>query len=170
MMLNVGNVDLNLIIDSEGSCNIMGMPLWNNLKEIYIICVSSENVNIWKSKNLEGGWNIYSKCESVIPLYLMWNSWSLMGRDKPCLVEYISNVGCITYWWSRRYRQQDHVQKISRGKLKSFKVEILIDPEIEPVIQLMRWIPFSLRDKIAKKLDELLDFEIIVRTELRNNC
>ncbi|CAC5397235.1 unnamed protein product [Mytilus coruscus] len=47
------------------------------------------------------------------------------------------------------------------GKLKSFQLQIPIDPDVEPVIQPMRRVPFNLRDKLAKKLDELLDLDII---------
>ena len=51
------------------------------------------------------------------------------------------------------------------GKLKSFQLEIPIDPDVDPVIQPMRRIPYSLRDKLSKKLDELLDLDIIERVE-----
>ncbi|VDI25706.1 Hypothetical predicted protein [Mytilus galloprovincialis] len=47
------------------------------------------------------------------------------------------------------------------GKLKSFQLQIPIDPDVEPVIQPMRRVPFNLRDKLGKKLDELLDLDII---------
>ena len=33
IVVNVGYVDLNMIIDSGASCIIMGMPLLNSLKE-----------------------------------------------------------------------------------------------------------------------------------------
>ena len=41
IFVNVGDVDLNMIMDTGASCNIMGMPLWNSLKENHINCVSS---------------------------------------------------------------------------------------------------------------------------------
>ena len=41
-------------------------------------------------------------------------------------------------------------------KLKSFQLEIPIDPEVKPVIQPLRRIPFNLRDKVEKTLNELL--------------
>ena len=51
------------------------------------------------------------------------------------------------------------------GELKSFQLEILIDPEVEPVIQPLRRIPFNLRDKVGKKLNELLNLDIIESVE-----
>ena len=50
-------------------------------------------------------------------------------------------------------------------KLKSFQLEISIDPEVKPVIQPLRRIPFNLRDKVEKTLNELLDLDIIERVE-----
>jgi hypothetical protein len=50
-------------------------------------------------------------------------------------------------------------------KLKSFQLEIPIDPEVKPVIQPLRRIPFNLRDKVEKTLNELLDLDIIERVE-----
>jgi hypothetical protein len=51
------------------------------------------------------------------------------------------------------------------AKLKSFQLEIPIDPEVEPVIWPLRRIPFNLRDKVEKKLHEPLDLDIIERVE-----
>lgn len=42
LAVNVGGVDLSMIIDSGASCNIMGMPLWNSLKDKRIECVLSK--------------------------------------------------------------------------------------------------------------------------------
>ena len=50
-------------------------------------------------------------------------------------------------------------------KLKSFQLEIPIDPEVKPVIQPLRRIPFNLRDKVEKTLNELLDLDIIERVK-----
>lgn len=41
--VNVGNVNLKMIIDSGASCNILGKPLWNFRKENHVECVSSKS-------------------------------------------------------------------------------------------------------------------------------
>lgn len=41
------------------------------------------------------------------------------------------------------------------GKLKNFKLKLHIDSGVEPVAQQMYRIPFTLRDKVDKKLQEL---------------
>lgn len=50
-------------------------------------------------------------------------------------------------------------------ELKSCQLEIPIDPDVEPVIQPVKRIPFILRDKLDNTLDELLDLNIIERVE-----
>ena len=41
------------------------------------------------------------------------------------------------------------------GKLKNFKLKLHIDSGVEPVAQQLYIIPFTLRDKVDKKLQEL---------------
>ena len=51
------------------------------------------------------------------------------------------------------------------GKLKSQQNTLHTDPKIKPVAQSPRRIPFNLRDKVSKKIQELLDKDIIERVE-----
>jgi hypothetical protein len=47
------------------------------------------------------------------------------------------------------------------GKLKDFQFRIPIDETVEPVIQPIRRIPYHLREKLDRKLNELVDLDII---------
>ena len=47
------------------------------------------------------------------------------------------------------------------GKLKDFQVKVPTDPEIPPVAQPIRRVPYYLRDKLSTKLDELVELDII---------
>lgn len=49
------------------------------------------------------------------------------------------------------------------GKLKDFKLKLHINSKVEPVAQRMYRIPFTLREKVEKKLDELESQDIIER-------
>ena len=51
------------------------------------------------------------------------------------------------------------------GKLKDFQLNIPIDPCVKPVVQSMHRVPFSLRDKLEKKLNELVDVDVIEKAE-----
>ena len=47
------------------------------------------------------------------------------------------------------------------GKLKNFQLKLHVNKDIKPVAQPVRGLPFGLRDKVDKKLDELLKEDII---------
>ena len=51
------------------------------------------------------------------------------------------------------------------GRLKNYQLKLHIDPQVTPVVQKMRRIPFSLKDKVTAKVNELLDNDIIERVE-----
>ena len=47
------------------------------------------------------------------------------------------------------------------GKLKSKQVTLYVDPKVKPVAQPLRRTPFNLQGKVEKKIQELLDCDII---------
>ncbi|XP_022796469.1 uncharacterized protein LOC111334923 [Stylophora pistillata] len=47
------------------------------------------------------------------------------------------------------------------GKLKNFQLNLHVNKDVKPVAQPVRRLPFGLRDKVDKKLDELLKEDII---------
>ena len=51
------------------------------------------------------------------------------------------------------------------GRLKNYQLKLHIDPQVTPVVQKMRRIPFSPKDKVTAKVNELLENDIIERVE-----
>ena len=51
------------------------------------------------------------------------------------------------------------------GKLKDFQLNIPIDLHVKAVVQSMRRVPFSLRDTLEKKFDQLVDLDVIEKAE-----
>ena len=51
------------------------------------------------------------------------------------------------------------------GKLKNYQAKIYIDPEVRPVAQNPRRIPFSLRSKVQAKIEELLELDVIEKVD-----
>ena len=51
------------------------------------------------------------------------------------------------------------------GKAKNYQLKLHIDSQITPFIQKMRGVPFSLKDKVTAKINELLEHDIIERVE-----
>jgi len=47
------------------------------------------------------------------------------------------------------------------GKLSGYQLKLHIDPEVRPVAQKTRRIPYSLKEKVTRQINELLDFDII---------
>lgn len=47
------------------------------------------------------------------------------------------------------------------GKLKNYQLKLHVDKTVQPIAQPVRRLPFGLREKVEKKLDELLEKEII---------
>ncbi|CAC5363364.1 unnamed protein product [Mytilus coruscus] len=126
IVVNIGNVDLKMIIDSGASSTVQ----CNNrtLNDIEFVVIEGKGQALL-SRNT---------AEQLGELQLV-HSVSEPGTIKDKYPECFTGV----------------------GKLKSFQLQIPIDPDVEPVIQPMRRVPFNLRDKLAKKLDELLDLDII---------
>lgn len=57
--------------------------------------------------------------------------------------------------------------KVSQGlgKLKGYQLKFHIDQDIHPVAQRVRRIPFSRRDKVNEKLEDLLKLDVIEKVE-----
>ena len=51
------------------------------------------------------------------------------------------------------------------GKLKGYQLKLHVDPSVTPVVQKMRRVPFSLKDKVNAKVNELLEKDIIEKVE-----
>ena len=47
------------------------------------------------------------------------------------------------------------------GKMKDFQLIVPIDPQVQPVAQPSRQVPYHLRDKLSTKVDELVEVDII---------
>ena len=51
------------------------------------------------------------------------------------------------------------------GKLKDYQVKLHVNPDVPPVAQPVRRTPFSLHDKVKKKVEELVNMDIIEPVE-----
>ena len=51
------------------------------------------------------------------------------------------------------------------GKLKEYRLKLHVDPEVTPVAQKPRRIPFALREKVTAKVEELIAKDIVERVD-----
>ena len=53
------------------------------------------------------------------------------------------------------------------GKLKDYQLKLHVDSSVTPVVQKMQLVPFSVKDKVTAKVNEVLEKDIIEKVKLR---
>lgn len=179
IMVNIGNVDMKMVIDSGATGNIMGTPLWNYLKKNHVMCVSSKSTKqffVYGSQEPLKVASMFTATvkynETIIPnvefVVIEGTGQALLGRDTAIqlgVLKIVRNVSDISGKKTESVFDKYLACFKGVGKLKSFQIEIPIDRDVQSVIQPMRRVPYSLRDKLATKLDELLELDIIERVD-----
>ncbi|KAJ8018046.1 hypothetical protein HOLleu_44181 [Holothuria leucospilota] len=172
------------MIDSGALCNIIDMDTWTQLKERKIQC-KSEKVNktlypYGKSDPLDiiGKFSTYVyagniKAENVEFFVMNGAGQALLGKETAEKLKLLAigyNVNKVDGKQTEESELQVQLDDPKKefpecfngvGKLKGYRAKLHIDPETKPVAQKARRIPFGLRDKLDKKLDELLSKDII---------
>lgn len=180
--VNIGGIPVEMIIDSGASCNIIDQSMWEMLKAKHIQCVSTKcKTNLYaygsnKSLPVIGKFT----AQVVLDQTVLDNVEFIVieGRGQPLL----GRVTALALKVLRLGREEiNTVQKGSNpqgqtetdifakypdcckglGKLKDYQLKIPIDANVEPVARPMRRVPYHLRDKLGKKLDELVALDII---------
>ena len=174
--INVGGVELcNVMIDSGSSCNIIDKRTWEALKD--------KGIKYKSEKSVE---NIYPYGIST-PLKTLGKFYAKVNVfDHEAEAEFIvldgtarSILGCSTTRDLNVLKSGSEVNMLTKsdikqkypecfdgiGKLKDFQLKIHIDPNVKPIAQNPRRIPFSLRKKVENKLHELLEKDIIEKVE-----
>ncbi|CAG2215581.1 unnamed protein product [Mytilus edulis] len=147
IVVNIGNVNLKMIIDSGASCNIMGINLWNYLKDNRVKCVSSKSTKSLFAYGSEeplkiaGIFTATVQCNNrtlkdIEFVVIEGKGQALLSRNTAeqlgvlQLVHSVSEPGTIKDKYPECFT--------GVGKLKSFQLQIPIDPDVEPIIQPMR--------------------------------
>jgi hypothetical protein len=180
--IDVGGIPVQMIIDSGATCNIIDQNLWEHLKLENIRCESTKckpNVYPYGSEeplpvlgkftaNVTVGKTSLNNVEFIV---IEGSGQALLGRATASdlgVLKLGQNVHTISN--SVDTKQPQGIAEIFNkfpgccegiGKLKGFQLKIPIDDTVEPIAQPMRRVPYHLRDKLSKKLDELLELDII---------
>ncbi|MCG8032586.1 MAG: aspartyl protease family protein, partial [Candidatus Thiodiazotropha taylori] len=178
IMVEVGGISLNVMIDSGASCNIIDRETWEKLKQMKIKCSTSREtrkIYAYGSKEpLQVAGTFWTNVtlgdkmlENVEFIVLEGQGKPLLGRDTSLKLDVLKlgpfDLNSIS---SSPMTKEQIIHKYSKcfegfGKLKDFQLEIPIDSNIDPVIQNVRRVPFNLREKLGNKLDELEKMDII---------
>jgi hypothetical protein len=161
----VGGVPLQLYIDSGSPTNFIDQHTWQDLRNKGMFATninfapSSPFYSYTDNSNLELYCTAtttfaFENCEVEANLAVVRRRGeALLGkvtakqlgvlRTGPLTVNRISN------------------ENTPLGKLKNYQLEIVIDESVVPKIQPLRRVPFALRERVEKKLSELLNRDII---------
>jgi hypothetical protein len=179
--LTIGGVKLSdVLIDSGANRNVIGKSTWEYLKEKGIKCKSkkaTQKVYPYLSEPLEllGLFDTIVECPVTgISAKMQFvvtakDGRSLLGREsseslgvlrvgpsssQPCVNVVAPEISTITEKFSDLF-----CDKV--GLLRDYQLKLHIDDSVRPVAQPVRRIPFGLRDKVNRKLDQLLADDII---------
>ena len=183
-MVQVGGIPIDMIIDSGASCNVVDRKLWEHLKRRKIQCMSTcylHNLYPYGSKEpLQVAGKFTAQvavgeklADSVDFTVIEGEGPALLGRDTAMSLGILKlglEVNALNGMVDGPEGQSSILDQYPNccngiGKLKDFQLKIPIDPEIQPVAQKMRRIPYHLRDKLTEKLEELVELDIIERVE-----
>ena len=180
---------INMLIDSGASCNIVGSVTWQNIArqefKLKQLLPCSKKVFAYGAKepmSIMGKFQAkvsleecHNSIEGVEFLVVKGDHVPLLGRrtatdlgilhigplpvkteEKPDKVHTIQDSK-----WKEEYKEL--FQGV--GKLTNFQLKIHVDENVTPVAQPVRRIPYSIREGVEKKLDELLNLDIIEPVE-----
>ena len=177
--LSVGEVELpDVLIDSGATCNLMGQQTWNWLKANGIQCESRRSAKVLFSygatEPLQTLGTFSAKVVSTRScaacqadfVVVQGDGRTLLGQETVETLGLlrvgplqVNSVVCEHSGDDIRRRYRDLFTGI--GLLKGYELRLHVDESVKPVAQPVRRIPFGLREQVDKKLDELLQADII---------
>ena len=187
--VTVGGVSCNFLTDSGSTCNIIDRSTWERMKYSKIICKSEKSTTqIYaygqdKPLDIAGTFIAEIECQGiVIPntefLVIDRSAKSLLGKETSIKLKVLkigpqhasSNVNCVSddvfkERMLKKYCTFSASTKYSVGKLNHRQLKINIDPNVKPIAQKVRKIPYGLQSKVGDKLQELEEKGIIEKVE-----
>ena len=169
-----GNKPLKVLIDSGASCNIVGVDTWEDLKRQGIDCKSratnGKKLYAYASEkpiNVKGTFETTVECGSRAVktsfMVIDGNGVPLLGKETAMNLGVLKIGVDIAAVADTKTMIAGQYPELFRGvgKLNTHQMKIHIREDAKPVAQPMRRIPFNLRGKVERKLDELMKADII---------
>ena len=173
LTVTIRGIPVEMIIDSGVSANVISHTLWEQLKKQHSKCVSGRSTKkLHTSVEVIGTFttdlSLGSKSVSAEVSFINVQGEPLLGRESAVELGVLKlpvPLNCLA--------RVDHSELTTRfkdiftgiGKLKGFQLKLHIDERVQLLAQPLQRPAFSLKEKIEKKLDELLREDIIEQVE-----
>jgi len=175
MVIQVGGVGLEVLIDSGAECNVISLDTWKDLVARGVKASSRKSdVKLFPYASSEP-LDVHSSFDALVIAgkrqvnaeFVVINDKaqpSLLGLETASAVGVlkigldVNNVSALSY--EEMLKPYDELFS-GLGKMKGLEVKIAVDDSIPPVAQRYSRIPFGLRAKVEEKLKELVDLDII---------
>ena len=165
-----------MIIDSGASTNVIGENLWVKLKENKVKCTSkkcNKSLYTYGSQEPLEVLGSFTATAAAGDKETEGEFIVIKGKGEPLLRRHTAvqlgvlkvglNINSVT---SKETILEKHKEVFEGvGKLSNYQVTLHVDPSVSPVAQPVRRIPFSLRDKVQSKVEELVKMDIIEPVE-----
>ena len=182
--VKVGGVFMEVLIDSGSSMNVIDRDTWESLKKQRIRCVSerlTKQLYAYGSREpLETIGKFAAKVEigarqtDADFIVIKGEGRSLLSKstaEQLGVLKIGLNVNAVGVSDEPKTLTADDIQKrfpevcSGIGKLKDYQAKIHVDPNVKPVAQSSRRVPFALRDKLEMEIQRLLKDDIIEPVE-----
>ena len=172
----IGGILVEMVVDSGASTNVIDKHLWSKLKHEKIECVSKKsNKKLYpygSKQPLEvlGTFSALTKVgETVVKaefVVIDGEGEALLGRETAVQLG-VLQFGVPVYSLKSKEEILHDYKGIFEGvgKLTGYQVKLHVDPEVPAVAQPVRRTPFSLREKVKEKIEELVTMDIIEPVE-----
>ena len=172
--VQVGGVDLKMLIDSRANSNIIDEGMWERLKVKGVKCESQaanpgKKLYPYASSQplpVKGSFkctvSVCDRSTKAEVLVIKGRGMSLLGKITATELGVLKvgiNIAMVTSKADSLKQQYPEVFK-GVGKLKNKQISLDIDPTVKPIAQPYRRIPCNLRGNIRDKTTELLDMGI----------
>ena len=177
--VQVGGVDLKMLIDSGANSNIVDEGTWEQLKAQGVKCESpaaSPDKKLYPYASnqplpVKGSFKctvaVCDRSTRAEFLVIKGRGMSLLGKVTATELGVLKvgiNIAVVTTKAHDLKLQYPEVFG-GVGKLKDKQISLDIDPTVKPVAQPYRRIPFNLREKVQDKTTELLELGIVEPVE-----
>ena len=180
ILVRIGGLPVTMIIDSGASCNVIGRNVWEYLKANKVECVSikaskelyayGSNQPLQVAGMFTAEVSVGERVLSGVEFAVIENEGhALLGRGTAISLGVLklgAHVNSLEVSADGAKGETSIFEKFPGccegiGKLKDFQLKVPIDPEVQPVAQPVRRVPYHLRDKLSTKLDKLVELDII---------